>query len=195
MRKFLLAVCVLIPAMPALAQQDHLKLCGSSAPPDVIVANCTKFLEAERSSTFKNAAVRQAVALYNRARALSDTGQPARALADLDEAILLHPDFAHGFDARGTAHARKGDFDRALADFNAAIRIDPKFALAYFNRGIMHRDKGDLDLAIADFSEAFRLDPKDARALLNRGLVYRMKGETEKAEADRRAAMRIDPNL
>jgi Tfp pilus assembly protein PilF len=52
-----------------------------------------------------------------------------KALADLNTAIKLDPQFAMAFTNRGWLSVETGEFDKALADFNAAAKISPKNAL------------------------------------------------------------------
>lgn len=53
------------------------------------------------------------------------TEQYERAIADLDAAIALDPDYDSAFYVRGFAYQSIGDCDRANADWNKAIEIDP----------------------------------------------------------------------
>ena len=73
---------------------------------------------------------------------------------------------------RGSAYAKKGDFEAAIADHTKAIELDPNLHIAYSNRGVAYAEKGDLDNAIADYSKAIALDPNDAKAYRNRADAY-----------------------
>jgi tetratricopeptide (TPR) repeat protein len=94
---------------------------------------------------------------------------------------------------RGSAYARKGDFDRALADCQEALRLDPTDATAYVIRGYISAAKGDLDRAIADYNEAIRRNPGQWEAFYNRGLAFRRRGEVDRAIADFDQAIRLEP--
>ena len=63
-------------------------------------------------------------------------GEYDHAIADLDQAIRLKPDFADAYFSRGLAYSDKGDYDRAITDFDQAIRLKPDAAYAYNGRGI-----------------------------------------------------------
>ena len=56
----------------------------------------------------------------------------------LQQAILLKPDWAEPYDNRGLAYAAQGDYERALADWTQAIKLQPDFADAFLNRGLVY---------------------------------------------------------
>jgi tetratricopeptide (TPR) repeat protein len=65
------------------------------------------------------------------------------ALADCNDAIRAEPNNAAGFDSRGFAYLKSGQWDLAIADFNSALRLDPKPASAQYGRGLAKLKKGD----------------------------------------------------
>ena len=81
-------------------------------------------------------------------------GRFDRAIADLDEAIRLDPNFAVAYNNRGDAYRQKGELERAIADFNEALRLDPNITPAYTLRGLAYEKKGELERARADYSTA-----------------------------------------
>ena len=88
-----------------------------------------------------------------------EAGDLERAIADLDKAILLDPNFASAYSARGLAYRSKGDLDRALHDFDRAIALDPRKSVPYEGRGFIYHQKGELDRAIEDLGRAIELSP------------------------------------
>src|SRR5580698_3461390 len=50
---------------------------------------------------------------------------------------------AVAFSSRGTAYARKGQYDRAIEDLDQAIRLNPNDAVAFNNRGGVIRVEPD----------------------------------------------------
>ena len=105
--------------------------------------------------------------IYERGNARFDKRDYDRAIADLNMAINIKPDYTAAFNVRGLAYNAKGDGDRAIADFDQAIRIDPKNAAALTNRGDAYQKKRDYDRAIADFDQAIKADPNFAGAWLS----------------------------
>ncbi|MDB9379998.1 tetratricopeptide repeat-containing serine protease family protein, partial [Nodularia sphaerocarpa] len=115
------------------------------------------------------------------------------ALADLNQAIQMSPQYALAYLGRGELYREKKKGELALADFNQAIEIDPKLALAYNNRGLIYDEQKKWELALADFNQAIEIDPKLALAYNNRGLVYEGQERWELAIADYTKAIEINP--
>ena len=68
-------------------------------------------------------------------------------LADIENAVLLQPNYAKAFRSRGIVREVKGDLDGALADYNQAIRLKPDYTKAIANRDAVLK-------AIADRSKS-----------------------------------------
>src|SRR5215831_1209224 len=66
-----------------------------------------------------------------RGLAYLDNGDIPHAIADLDRAIKLAPNFAPAYENRGNAWYARGNHAQALADYDAAIRIDPHLPSPY----------------------------------------------------------------
>jgi len=124
--------------------------------------------------------------------ALHDFNQAS--LLGFNQAMLLEPTDAEGYDWRGRVWDSKGDLDRALADFDSAVRLDPKFAATYRHRGNVFRRKGDHQKAIADFDTAIQLDPTEWAGYYGRGVIWQADGELDKAILDYTTAIKFDPN-
>ena len=76
------------------------------------------------------------------------------AIADINQAIKLFPDFAYSYYNRADLHAISGRLPDAYDDYTRAIELNPNFGEAYYNRGLVQifmRDthKGCLDLSKA----------------------------------------------
>ena len=76
------------------------------------------------------------------------------AIADINKAIKLFPDFAYSYYNRANLHAISGRLPDAYDDYTRAIELNPNFGEAYYNRGLVQifmRDthKGCLDLSKA----------------------------------------------
>jgi tetratricopeptide (TPR) repeat protein len=136
-----------------------------------------------------------ACGLYQRGTAYYAKGDHDRAIADLNEAIRLEPNFVAALTARGTAYYAKRDYDRAIDEYSEAIRLYPKNAAAFYNRGSAYAAKGHQDDAIADYNEAIRLEPKFVAALISRGSAYYAKGDYDRAIAEYNEAIRLEPKF
>lgn len=82
---------------------------------------------------------------------------PARAIADLPQAIQLQPDYAEAYLERERAYLAKSDYIHALADYDQAILLKPDFADAYYARGIFYQRQFEKEKAIADFEKYIEL--------------------------------------
>jgi len=151
-------------------------------------AQAQQILEAMRQQKSQS----DAQAYYRRGIAYDEMGDIDRAIAELDQAIRIDPNFAQAYYSRGIAHSRR-DRDRAIADYTSAIRLNPNFADAYNNRSLLYLIRGDNDLAIADCNELIRINPNHVDAYNNRGLAYMRSGDNDRAIADFAQAIRLNP--
>jgi tetratricopeptide (TPR) repeat protein len=143
---------------------------------DQSIAACTRLLARQLSTP------NRASAYGNRGNGYYRNGEYDRAIADLNEALRLKPDFPAAFTVRGIAFAGLNEYDKALADLGAAIRLDPKFANPYAHRARVEFHKGNLDAARADADAAIRLNPKYAGG-------YEARGEIRESSRDYRGAL------
>lgn len=99
------------------------------------------------------------------------------ALADLDEAIRLRPDYGFAHAVRGFVHRTRLRLDLAEADLDLAVRLEPHWPGSFFNRSGMLLQRGDLEGARRDLDMALRLRPDGAMTLAHRCLVAFRSGE------------------
>ena len=127
-------------------------------------------------------------------------GDIDRALASLDEALAIQPDYASAYVNRAGAYiarAAPGDIDLAFDDLEKALEIESGLAPAHLNRGIAYLARGhegDLQLATEEFSRAIQTSPDPAVAHFNRGLVYSELGDMSRSLVDLRRAQQLSPN-
>jgi len=84
------------------------------------IAACGKLLESGRLGGKP-----LGVAYGLRGLAFLDRGDIPHAIADLNRAVELAPDFAPAYQNRGNAWYARGNYGQALADYDATIQIDP----------------------------------------------------------------------
>jgi len=73
---------------------------------------------------------KDAMLRYWRATAYLSMGKSKQALADLDQVILLKPDFSSAIMQRGTVHLKQGSFELAKIDFASVVKSNPSNAEA-----------------------------------------------------------------
>jgi tetratricopeptide (TPR) repeat protein len=130
---------------------------------------------------------------YYRGRALAAKKEETRALADLDVALRLNPEFALAYHARGELWLARRDHDRAIADFGDAIRRLPAYAPAYARRGEARLARREHARALEDFNEAIRLAPRSSDGYRGRAGLWLVRKDYTQALADYTQAARLDP--
>ncbi|MEM9212798.1 MAG: hypothetical protein AAGD25_00345 [Cyanobacteria bacterium P01_F01_bin.150] len=95
---------------------------------------------------------------WNRAITRYDLGDRAGAMADINQALAINPQYAAAYNMRGIICMDEGNQAAALADFDKALAIDDAQVAAYCNRGFIRSEQGDQYRAIADFSLAIQTE-------------------------------------
>lgn len=123
---------------------------------------------------------------YLRAKIYSAQRDSAKAIAELEKAVALRPDFAEAWSDLGDA--RKGLFEDqgALTAFRRAVELNPDDAVARTRLGSKLLDDGQAHEAVLQLQQAVRLDPKNQSALNSLQLALRQDGQTEQANAVKR---------
>lgn len=136
------------------------------------------------------------VALTHRARGYYRLGDNDTALADLNRAIELAPDYSEAYIIRGVVYGRGLELrDLAFADFETALEIDPYDERTYRYRGLVYYDFDNSDDALANLNRSIELDPNYVEAHTDRGRVHLYLTEDyEKAVADFLQALELSPD-
>jgi tetratricopeptide (TPR) repeat protein len=110
---------------------------------------------------------------YNQAGDLADEEKWEEAIAELDQAIELDPEFSLAYIARANAHFSLEQFEQAVVDYTKAIELDPDSALAYANRGSAYAALGQMAQARADYETALPLASDPALlSQIDQGLAF-----------------------
>ncbi len=88
------------------------------------------------------------------------------AIADLNKAIKLFPQFAYAYYNRANLKASSGALPEAYEDYTKAIELNPLFAEAYYNRGIIQIFMKDTRKGCLDISKAGELGITETYELL-----------------------------
>jgi len=112
-----------------------------------------------------------ALASYRRASALDP------ALACLDRALALKPEFPEALNNRGNALQAACRFAEAIAAYDRALAVRPGYAEAHNNRGQAEEALGRTAAALAGYRQAQALQPGFAAAHFNEALALLRQGD------------------
>ncbi len=153
----------------------------------------------------------RAIDYFGRAMDFMTTHNYKSAIADLNRAINLTPDFTLGYMMRAIARYKNYEVERIaddegnsaeeksaqfelqkarlelseiLADLDRVIELSPRMAIAHFNKGCLLAATQDYTSALSAFSTAIELKPDFGEAYYNRGYVYLKLGNKENGVAD-----------
>jgi len=185
----LVAIAAVLPLGGAKAQSREAKLCAdqTESMAEQRIAACSRMIESGRIR-----GKQEGVAYDLRGLAYLDRGDIADAIADLNKAITLAPDFAPAYQNRGNAWYARGNYGQALADYDMAIKLDPKAPASYINRATVRRDLGYVDGAFEDYKTAISLGADNARLYSGRAQLYLRQRDYPHALADFDHALKLD---
>ncbi len=112
-----------------------------------------------------------AEAASNHGLVLNEFNRPAEALASLDRALILKPDFTPALYNRGNALLALDRFDEALRSYDLALARDPSHVDAHYNRGNALRELRRHDESLAAYCQALALAPARADIHVNEALT------------------------
>lgn len=106
------------------------------------------------------------------------------ALADMDMAIKIQPNYAGYYINRAYLRYMNDDFYGAFADYDHAISLDPMNTMAIFNRGLLRAEVHYTNKAIEDFTTVININGNDYKTLYNRAILLAEIGDFDAALAD-----------
>jgi tetratricopeptide (TPR) repeat protein len=136
----------------------------------------------------------QADVLYNLGVALSELGEPAKAVPVLRHLVAVEPEHTHGRVALGVALGRLGDPAAAEQEFRAAVANDPAEPWARKNLGGILLRQGRWNEAREHLKAALQRAPEDAQAWLLLGEVAGHGGDNATAKSAWQRARQLDPD-
>jgi tetratricopeptide (TPR) repeat protein/predicted aspartyl protease len=98
-----------------------------------------------------------------RGQIYGESGQPDKAVADLDQALLLKPDNLEALVARASLRHARDESAGAIADLNTAAEVSAKEANVRLDLGMAYESLERFPEAIAQFDLWIAVHPEDAR--------------------------------
>jgi Tfp pilus assembly protein PilF len=187
MQRLVLVLALLVAPLAALADED-IDTCYSAKFTQREIDVCTRVI-----GTTKLEGKDLAGIFYERALKYRLTQQYAYALADVNTAAKLDPEFKYAYTLRAHVWADLGEFDKALEDHNTIIKMSPDNAVAYTGRAIEYMRQKKYDLAQADLNKSLQLNPKYFYGYFYRGDFFMETGDVAKAISDYEMAATLDP--
>ena len=154
----------------------------------------------------------RAVDFFGRAMDYATLRNYPAAIADLDRAIALTPDFALAYFQRGVARAEEAaasgssqesgasnsspllggvqgtpaalDLRMAISDFDQAAKLSPQLAFAHYNKANALVQLGDLTSALSAYRRAIEIKPDFGEAYYNLAYVYFQLGNRAEGSAN-----------
>jgi tetratricopeptide (TPR) repeat protein len=127
--------------------------------------------------------------------ALWKAGDLPDAVAQLEQALRLKPDFAEAHNNLGSVLMEQGRLGEAVGQYEEALRLKPEHAEAHNDLGSALVQLGRLPEAIEHYEQAVRLKPDLAEAHNNLGNALDQSHRPREAIGQYEQALRIDPNL
>lgn len=138
---------------------------------------------------------RKGVILTERGVVHARLNDPARAIADFNQAATLFPENAVTYNNRGAFLVSLGAVDEGLKDFDRALLLAPGYVAAWNNRAAAHARSGRRYAALADYTRAIRLASSIAEPLVGRAHIYLAQARPWAALRDLNRALRNDQRL
>ena len=117
---------------------------------------------------------------HNLGIVLREQGKLEEAIASLQQALRLKPDYAEAHNNLGVVLKDQGKLEEAVASLQQALRLQPDYAEAHHNLGLVLREQGNLEEAVASLQHTLRLKPDFAAAHKNLGMHWLLQGDFER---------------
>ena len=174
-----------IASLPGLIA-DARKQMALNAP-----RNALGYLDTAVRLSAEEPSIQRAEVLSLRAEALLATGQPGRALSDVDNAIAVKDDVAPYYVLRAAALIELKRPADAVKALDRAIALTPDRAQYYMFRAVIHLVIGNTEAALADIG-AYGTRQGGMLDAFQRGLVHHLERDYDRAVREYGTALADD---
>jgi tetratricopeptide (TPR) repeat protein len=134
------------------------------------------------------------IAHYNLGVVFAQQGRTKEAIAQLQKALAIEPDYAEPHFDLGNIFLQQGRIEEAIAYYQKALTINPDDADIHNNLGNVFLQQGRMDEAISSYQKALAINPNYAEAHNNLGKAFRQQGRLEEAITHFQKALTIKPD-
>lgn len=94
-------------------------------------------------------------------------GSYKKALALLNRAVLIAPEYAEVYNSQGIVLLEQREYEKACLSFERAISLKSEYSNAHANLGNSLKGLGELSKACTSYSTAIKIDPNNREAAYN----------------------------
>lgn len=135
-----------------------------------------------------------AEALDQRSVSLTGLGTYEDALASINRAVGISPDYAEAHNHRAVILWYLERYSEALVANQRALELNPNSALAWLNQGVILRSMQRYEEALAAYDQGLKIAPYEVSLWANRSVVLWHLQRYQEAIAAANQAIAIDPN-
>lgn len=131
---------------------------------------------------------------FTRGLLYMELGDPERAAASFDRAVIERPRFAPAWRQRALARLALGLTESALDDASRAVEIYPRFPRSFVIRAVCLIRAGQAEAALDELQRALEISPDYKPALVARARLRFARGEWAAAEQDYQSLLALEPD-
>ncbi|HEY2891125.1 MAG TPA: sulfotransferase [Dongiaceae bacterium] len=161
----------------------------------VLYAQSRRFEDAERRLAQAAAISPSPEILNNYGAVLIELRRLPEAIARLEQAVRVKPDYAEAHYNLGNALRQSGETQQAIRAFRQTLALKPGYAAALQNLSDSLRDTGEYRQAVDCMHQAIALQPANAALQNNLGIALRETGELDEARRAFDRAIALDGRL
>lgn len=130
---------------------------------------------------------------YVKAVATLKTGDQEKAIAELEQAVVLNPSLRMARMTLGELHVARKDYEKAVPQLRAASDLDPYTLRNHYNLGLSYQLLNQMQEAAHAYLRGLKVAPEDLKSNMNLGLVYFALNELDPAIFYLEKATRLEP--
>jgi len=132
-------------------------------------------------------------AFNNLGTAYDNAGRYDEAVAELEKALRLNPDYIQALSNLGNIYGKRGEIHRSIPYFEKVLKLDPHYAPAHYNLGKALQLTGRGEEAVESYQNAVHENPYFEQAFFNLGFLALQLGKPELAIANFKKFIEMQP--